>query len=119
VVISHDLSVLGTTCDRLAVMYAGRVVEQGPSADVLDRARHPYTRALSAAFPTIGDASARFAPRGLPGDPPWPGDLPSGCPFHPRCTEAVDVCRVEDVRLRPAAPGHDVACVHVGSDVAP
>ncbi len=119
VVISHDLSVLGTTCDRLAVMYAGRVVEQGPSADVLDRARHPYTRALSAAFPTIGDAGARFAPRGLPGDPPWPGDLPSGCPFHPRCPEAVDVCRVEDVRLRPAAPGHEAACVHVGSEVAP
>ena len=83
VVISHDLSVLGTTCDRLAVMYAGRVVEEGPSADVLDRARHPYTRALSAAFPTIGDPAARFSPRGLPGDPPWPGDLPGGLPLPP------------------------------------
>jgi peptide/nickel transport system ATP-binding protein len=119
VVISHDLSVLGTTCDRLAVMYAGRVVEQGPSAEVLDRARHPYTRALSAAFPTIGDASARFAPRGLPGDPPWPGDLPSGCPFHPRCPDAVDACPVDDVRLRLAAPGHEAACVHVRSEAAP
>ena len=119
VVISHDLSVLGTTCDRLAVMYAGRVVEQGPSAEVLDRARHPYTRALSAAFPTIGDASARFAPRGLPGDPPWPGDLPSGCPFHPRCPDAVDACPVDDVRLRLAAPGHEAACVHVRSEVSP
>ena len=118
VVISHDLSVLGTTCDRLAVMYAGRVVEEGPSADVLARARHPYTRALSAAYPTIGDPAARFAPRGLPGDPPWPGDLPAGCPFHPRCPEAVDVCRTEDVRLRPAAPGHQAACVHVAAEVA-
>jgi peptide/nickel transport system ATP-binding protein len=117
VVISHDLSVLGTTCDRLAVMYAGRVVEEGPSADVLARARHPYTRALSAAYPTIGDPAARFLPRGLPGDPPWPGDLPSGCPFHPRCPEVVDVCRTEDVRLRPAAPGHLAACVHVGAEV--
>ena len=116
-VISHDLSVLGTTCDRLAVMYAGRVVEEGPSRDVLDRARHPYTRALSAAFPTIGDPAARFAPQGLPGDPPWPGDLPAGCPFHPRCPEAVDACRTEDVRLRPAGPGHAAACVHVGSEV--
>jgi peptide/nickel transport system ATP-binding protein len=115
-VISHDLSVLGTTCDRLAVMYAGRVVEEGPSREVLDRARHPYTRALSAAFPTIGDPAARFAPRGLPGDPPWPGDLPDGCPFHPRCPEAVDVCRTEDVRLRPAGPAHSAACVHVGSE---
>jgi peptide/nickel transport system ATP-binding protein len=113
VVISHDLSVLGQTCDRLAVMYAGRVVEHGPSADVLARARHPYTRALSAAFPTIGDAAARFAPRGLPGDPPWPGDLPGGCPFHPRCPDAVDVCRSEDVRLRGCGPQHSAACVHV------
>jgi peptide/nickel transport system ATP-binding protein len=118
VVISHDLSVLGTTCDRLAVMYAGRVVEDGPSAEVLDRARHPYTRALSAAFPTIGDPAARFAPRGLPGDPPWPGDLPTGCPFHPRCPEAVDVCSTDDVRLRSAAPGHAAACVHVAAEVA-
>ena len=119
VVISHDLSVLASTCDRVAVMYAGRVVEQGRSGDVLDRARHPYTRALSAAFPTIGDPAARFAPRGLPGDPPWPGDLPAGCPFHPRCPEAVDECRTVDVRLRPAGPGQEAACVHVGSEVAP
>jgi peptide/nickel transport system ATP-binding protein len=113
VVISHDLSVLATTCDRVAVMYAGRIVEEGPSVEVLDRARHPYTRALSAAFPTIGDQAARFAPRGLPGDPPWPGDLPSGCPFHPRCPEATEVCGEVDVRLRPCGPAHAAACVHV------
>ncbi|MDQ1627143.1 MAG: peptide/nickel transport system ATP-binding protein [Actinomycetota bacterium] len=115
VLISHDLSVLGTTCERLAVMYAGRVVEEGPSADVLARARHPYTRALSAAFPTIGDAAARFAPRGLPGDPPWPGDLPPGCPFHPRCGEAVAACAGTDVRLRECGGAHRAACVHVGT----
>jgi peptide/nickel transport system ATP-binding protein len=119
VVISHDLSVLATTCDRVAVMYAGRVVEQGRSADVLVRARHPYTRALSAAFPTIGDRAARFAPRGLPGDPPWPGDLPGGCPFHPRCPETVEDCRTVDVRLRAAGPEQQAACVHVGPEVAP
>ena len=118
VVISHDLSVLAGTCDRVAVMYAGRVVEQGRSADVLVRARHPYTRALSAAFPTIGDPAARFAPRGLPGDPPWPGDLPGGCPFHPRCPETVEECRTVDVRLRPAGPEQQAACVHVGPEVA-
>jgi peptide/nickel transport system ATP-binding protein len=121
VIISHDLSVLATTCDRVAVMYAGRVVEQGRAEDVLHRAQHPYTRALSSAFPTIGDPAARFAPRGLPGDPPWPGDLPPGCPFHPRCPEAEDRCRVEDVRLRRTDIGsdeHQAACVHVGSEVA-
>ena len=118
VVISHDLSVLATTCDRVAVMYAGRVVEEGPSAQVLHQPRHPYTRALSAAFPTIGDPDARYAPRGLPGDPPWPGDLPTGCPFHPRCPDVVDVCRTEDVRLRPAGPAQAAACVHVPVEVA-
>ena len=118
VVISHDLSVLATTCDRVAVMYAGRVVEEGRAGDVLHHARHPYTRALSAAFPTIGDRAARFAPRGLPGDPPWPGDLPPGCPFHPRCPEAEDRCRAEDVRLRavPDSLGQQAACVHVGTE---
>ena len=116
VVISHDLSVLGSACDRLAVMYAGRIVEEGPSAEVLERPRHPYTRALSAAFPTIGDQSARYAPHGLPGDPPWPGDLPSGCPFHPRCPEAVDLCRTDDVALRDCeSHRHRAACVHVGT----
>jgi peptide/nickel transport system ATP-binding protein len=115
VVISHDLSVLGSTCDRLAVMYAGRVVEEGPSAEVLARAQHPYTRALSAAFPTIGDQTARYAPRGLPGDPPWPGDLPTGCPFHPRCPDAIDVCRTDDVRLRDCGSRHRAACVHAGT----
>ena len=118
VVISHDLAVLASTCDRVAVMYAGRVVEEGPSAEVLDRARHPYARALSAAFPTIGDPAARFAPRGLPGDPPWPGDLPPGCPFEPRCPDAVDVCRAEDVELRDCGADHRAACVHVGERAA-
>jgi peptide/nickel transport system ATP-binding protein len=115
VVISHDLSVLGTTCDRVAVMYAGRVIEEGPAGQVFTDATHPYTRALSAAFPTIGDPEGRFAPRGLPGDPPYPGDLPSGCPFHPRCPEAEDRCAAEDVRLRRSGPGREAACIHVGA----
>jgi peptide/nickel transport system ATP-binding protein len=111
--ISHDLSVLARTCQRLAVMYAGRIVECGPSRDVIDRAAHPYTAALAGAFPTIGDPASRFAPRGLPGDPPDPADLPGGCPFHPRCDHATDECATLDVRPRLAGPGHDAACVLV------
>ena len=111
VVISHDLSVLGTTCDRLAVMYAGQVVEEGPARQVLDAPNHPYTRALAAAFPTIGDHASRFAPAGLPGDPPFPGDLPSGCPFHPRCPSAIDRCVTADVRLEPVGDGRSAACI--------
>jgi peptide/nickel transport system ATP-binding protein len=114
VVISHDLSVLGTTCDSLAVMYAGRVVEHGPARQVLDLPTHPYTRALAAAFPTIGDAASRFAPAGLPGDPPFPGDLPSGCAFHPRCPSAMDRCSTVDVELEPSGPDQVAACLLVG-----
>jgi peptide/nickel transport system ATP-binding protein len=113
IMISHDLAVLADTCDRLAVMYAGRVVEEGPAGQVHEDARHPYGRALSEAFPRIGDPASRFAPRGLPGDPPDPAAVPSGCAFHPRCPVALDVCRVEDQALRDAGAGRRAACVHV------
>ncbi|HET7901661.1 MAG TPA: ABC transporter ATP-binding protein [Candidatus Nanopelagicales bacterium] len=92
VFISHDLSVLSSTCDRIAVMYAGRVVEEGPAAQVFDSPQHPYAAALAGAFPRIGDTRYRYAPAGLPGDPPYPGDLPSGCTFHPRCPRAIESC---------------------------
>ncbi|MFI6645554.1 ABC transporter ATP-binding protein [Streptomyces sp. NPDC050504] len=112
--ISHDLAVLADTCDRLAVMYAGRVVEEGPARAVYDAAEHPYGRALSAAFPRIGDVASRRAPRGLPGDPPDPAALPSGCAFHPRCPVAVAACDTQDQALRDAGAGRRAACVHVG-----
>lgn len=114
--ISHDLAVLADTCDRLAVMYAGRVVEEGPAAQVHEDARHPYARALSDAFPRIGDPSSRFAPRGLPGDPPDPSALPSGCTFHPRCPVALDSCTTEDQPLREAGTAWRAACVRIGRD---
>jgi peptide/nickel transport system ATP-binding protein len=116
--ISHDLSVLAHACDRLAVMYAGRVVEEGPARAVLTEPRHPYSRALSAAFPVIGDPASRRAPHGLPGDPPDLRQLPGGCPFRPRCPDAIDACAEIDVRLRQAAPGRSAACVHVPEEVA-
>lgn len=113
--ISHDLAVLADTCDRLAVMYAGRVVEEGPAKAVYEAAAHPYGRALSSAFPRIGDPASRLAPRGLPGDPPDPAALPGGCAFHPRCPVAVERCAEEDQELRDAGAGRRAACVHVGS----
>jgi peptide/nickel transport system ATP-binding protein len=111
--ITHDLSVLASTCEQIAVMYAGRVVEEGPAAAIFDRPAHPYTRALAAAFPTIGDRASRKAPHGLGGDPPDPRELPSGCEFHPRCPVAVPICPTTEVRLWPAGPGRRAACVHV------
>lgn len=118
IMISHDLAVLSDTCDRLAVMYAGRVVEQGPASEVYESAHHPYSRALSGAFPRIGDLSSRFAPQGLPGDPPDPSALPAGCTFHPRCALALDSCATQDQALRDAGPGRQAACVLVGPEGA-
>lgn len=115
VMISHDLSVLARTCQRLAVMYAGRIVEHGPAEEVVRRPTHPYTAALVAAFPTIGDERSRLAPRGLPGDPPDPAALPGGCPFHPRCAVARAECATTDVRLRPSGADRQAACVLVGA----
>jgi peptide/nickel transport system ATP-binding protein len=112
VLISHDLSVLADTCQRAAVMYAGRVVEEGPSTDVFERATHPYSHALAAAFPRVGDPRFRYAPSGLPGDPPYPGDLGEGCPFAPRCPRAQADCTSGEVPLVEVAPGRLAACRH-------
>ncbi|WP_329613600.1 ABC transporter ATP-binding protein [Streptomyces brevispora] len=118
IMISHDLAVLSDTCDRLAVMYAGRVVEEGPASEVYESATHPYSKALSGAFPRIGDPASRFAPRGLPGDPPDPSALPAGCTFHPRCPVALDSCTTQDQALRDSGPGRQAACVLVGPEGA-
>jgi peptide/nickel transport system ATP-binding protein len=119
VFITHDLSTLAAVCQRIAVMYAGRIVEEGPSHEVFDNPAHPYTRALAAAFPVIGDPAFRMNPSGVAGDPPDPRELPSGCPFHPRCPVAIEACSSVDVKLWPAGEGRQAACVHVpGSGVA-
>ncbi len=117
--ITHDLSVLNSVCERLVVMYAGRIVEEGPSQALFADPCHPYGKALSHAFPTIGDPASRMRPSGLPGDPPDPAALPTGCPFHPRCADAIDICSTVDVELRaiPTGDGSAVprraACVHI------
>ena len=111
--ITHDLSVLTTTCQRLAVMYAGRLVEEGRADAVFSEPTHPYTRALAKAFPTIGDMSSRMAPAGLGGDPPTPSDLPAGCPFHPRCPLARPECQDAEPALRISGPDRRAACILV------
>jgi peptide/nickel transport system ATP-binding protein len=117
--ITHDLSTLTYVCRRLAVMYAGRIIEEGPSDDVFESPAHPYTAALAAAFPIIGDPRFRMAPAGLGGDPPDPRALPSGCPFHPRCGVARPECTSADVELWQAGEGRRAACVRVLDAVAP
>jgi peptide/nickel transport system ATP-binding protein len=112
--ISHDLSVLATTCDRVVVMYAGRIIEEAAAHSIFTEPRHPYSAALAAAFPRVGDPAARFAPAGLAGDPPDPRRLPTGCTFHPRCPMAIDDCRVVDPPLESVSVGHPVACIRAG-----
>ncbi len=113
-IISHDLSVLADLCDRVLVMYAGRVVETGTAAQVFTDPLHPYTAALSGAFPRIGDPLARYAPAGLAGDPPDPRALPEGCSFSPRCPRAVDRCTHAEPPLIEVVPGRRAACIRVG-----
>jgi peptide/nickel transport system ATP-binding protein len=109
--ITHDLSVLVEVCDRLAIMYAGKIVEDGPSQQVFDEPAHPYTRALAGAFPAIGDERYRMAPSGLGGDPPQPEAIPSGCPFHPRCPLAFDACPTVVPDLYQAGDHRRAACL--------
>jgi peptide/nickel transport system ATP-binding protein len=90
--ISHDLGVVRYLCRRVAVMYLGRIIEQGSAEAVFAEPLHPYTRSLAAAIPKMApDATVPGAPLG--GEPPSPQDIPAGCPFHPRCPQVMDVCR--------------------------
>jgi peptide/nickel transport system ATP-binding protein len=111
--ITHDLSVLVEVCDTLSIMYSGRIVEDGPANDVFRTPAHPYTRALAAAFPEIGDATFRMKPSGLPGDPPFPSDRPEGCSFHPRCPSVFDKCSEIDPHLYDVSAGRRAACLLV------
>ena len=113
VFITHDLSVLTYVCDRLGIMYGGRMIEEGPSDVVFEDPQHPYTRALAAAFPTIGDQSSRMKPAGLAGDPPDPSHLPAGCSFRPRCPVAIPGCAEIDPPLYDAGPDRKAACILV------
>jgi len=110
--ITHDLSVLVEVADRIAIMYAGRIVEEGPAERVFHDPQHPYTKALANAFPEIGDDRFRGKPSGLGGDPPDPQNIPSGCPFHPRCAVAVEACPSLEVELWAAGEARRAACIH-------
>ena len=109
VIVTHDLGVVAGLADRVVVMYAGRVVEEGPVDAVYGASGHPYTRGLLASVPRRGHARGELV--AIRGTPPDPARLPSGCAFHPRCPLAEDQCRVEIPELRALGPDHRAACV--------
>ncbi|RYG67436.1 glucosamine-6-phosphate deaminase [bacterium] len=109
--VGHDLAVIQHICDRVAVMYAGKLVEIGPTQTLFDAPRHPYTEALLSAVPRPDPRLRRKGDRiRLPGEVADVTNLPPGCAFHPRCRYATDLCRVETPPLRPLGNGQSAAC---------
>ena len=108
--VTHDLTVHANISNRLGIMYAGRLVEEGSTRDILHDPMHPYTGHLVASLPRIGDLTPKKA---LSGAPPSLAEPPSGCRFHPRCPLAMDICRQSHPELTTLASGRRVACYAV------
>jgi peptide/nickel transport system ATP-binding protein len=108
--ISHDVAVIAEVSDRIGVMYAGKLVELGPTDEVFPRPRHPYTYLLLASTPSVRGPRRKLAP--LEGEPPNLLAPPGGCRFHPRCPFATDICAREEPPNQDVSPGHQVACWH-------
>ena len=106
--ITHNLGIVSKICDRVAVMYAGRIVEMGPVRQIFKTPAHPYTRALLDSIPRLGARRERLT--AIDGQPPDLARLPGGCSFAPRCPKAMDRCRVEAPPAFPVAPGQTSAC---------
>ncbi len=110
VLVTHDLGVVAATCDRMAVMYAGRIVETGTVAEVFARPHHPYTRGLLGSVPRSGHSRTML--QSIDGTPPSLTALPQGCAFHPRCSFATEICRTDRPPLDLIGAGRRVACHH-------
>ncbi|ONI76224.1 peptide ABC transporter ATP-binding protein [Actinosynnema sp. ALI-1.44] len=106
--VTHDMAVVADLADRILVMYAGRVVESGAITQIFDKPVHPYTRALLAAVPVVSQRRELVA---IPGDTPSPGRRPTGCAFHPRCSEAVPECATAVLEPIEVGDGHSVRCI--------
>ena len=107
--VTHDLALARYTCNRIGIMYLGKIIEMGPKDEIINRPAHPYTKALISAVP-VPNPSARKVQIKVKGDVPSPTNIPPGCPFHPRCPYADDRCRNEQQHLVRIEADHYVAC---------
>jgi peptide/nickel transport system ATP-binding protein len=111
ILVTHDMGVHANAADRIGIMYAGKIVEEAPTAKIFGEPAHPYTQYLINSLPKFGDKSVRES---VPGSPPSLADLPSGCPFHPRCPHVKDVCKETMPGFTQLDTNHKVACWLVG-----
>ena len=112
VLITHDLGFVAESCDTVAIMYAGEIVEYGSLEDIFDHTAHPYTQGLFGSIPRLDLDTERLQP--IQGLMPDPINLPTGCPFHPRCPHATEVCARTNPAHQEVTPGHLVKCHHCG-----
>ncbi len=108
--ITHDLGIVAESCDEVAIMYAGQIVEYGSLEDIFDRTAHPYTKGLFGSIPRLDQETERLQP--IQGLMPDPISLPEGCPFHPRCPYATELCAEADPAAVEVNPGHLVRCLY-------
>ncbi|HRE27395.1 MAG TPA: ABC transporter ATP-binding protein [Anaerolineales bacterium] len=111
ILVTHDMGVHANIADRIVVMYAGKIVEEGPTTQIFSEPLHPYTQFLINSLPKFGDKNVRGS---VPGSPPSLADLPSGCPFHPRCPHVKDICRQQMPDFSHPDENHKVACWLIG-----
>jgi peptide/nickel transport system ATP-binding protein len=107
ILVTHDMGVHANVADRIGIMYAGKIVEEAPTKKIFGEPLHPYTQYLINSLPKFGDKTPRES---VPGSPPSLADLPTGCPFHPRCPHVMDICREQMPEYIAVKPNHKVAC---------
>jgi len=111
ILVTHDMGVHANVADRIGIMYAGKIVEEGTTEIIFGNPLHPYTQYLINSLPRFGDKTTRES---VPGSPPSLADLPNGCPFHPRCPHVLDICKEQMPNLINLDTNHKVACWLVG-----
>ena len=115
ILITHDLGIVAESCDQVAIMYAGEIVEYGSLEDIFDHTTHPYTKGLFNSIPSLDKDTERLQP--IQGLMPDPANLPEGCKFHPRCPYAVEACAQQHPGMTDLTPGHLCRCLRCGDPI--